>query len=139
MTYQDMRIKTILLLSLPILFVINPAFADRHENICWSSPFIGESGFNSCYENLITNPFSAILAPFDTIAPGFGALFLWGPIVFGLWYKTKSPAIAGIFGIIISSTVIGLHTVAVGIGLVLIAISAGISMIQIFQRIKQTV
>lgn len=128
-----------LILSLPVMIPTTPAFANRHQDLCWSNPWVGESGFNDCYTQLITNPFSAILAPFETIAPGFGALFLWGPIVFGLWYKTKSPAIAGIFGIIVASTVTGLHSSAVGMGLVLIAISAGIMLIQIFQRIKQTV
>jgi hypothetical protein len=101
------------------------------ESICWANPDARLCG-------LLDNPFSVILTPFDVIVPGFGIILLWGPLVFGLWFKTKSPAIAGIFGIILISVLTGLNPQAVGIGLVLIAVSAGIGLIQIFQRIKQT-
>jgi hypothetical protein len=116
------------------------AFANRHEDFCWANPWLDDTSFNECYLQLITNPFSAILLPFETIAPGFGSLFLWGPLVFGVWYKTKSPGIAAIFGIVLVSVLQEpLYAKAVGIGLVLVAVAAGIMFIQIFQRIKQTV
>lgn len=85
------------------------------------------------------NPFEAILDVFDQIVPGFGVLLLWGPIVFGLWYKTQKPEVAGFAGIIIVATVTGLHPVAVSMGILLFATSLGIAFIDIFRRIKQTV
>lgn len=76
---------------------------------------------------------------FDVIVPGFGTLLLWGPIVFAFWIKTQKAEIAGIVGIIISATVTGLNPQAINMGIVLMAISAGISIVGIFQRVKQTV
>lgn len=129
-------------LTLVLLLTPSLSFASTpDEAICWSNPFSDSSqtALGSCYKNMITSPFSAIMAPFDTIAPGFGLLFIWAPVVFALWFKTKSPAIAGIFGIIIVGTGLSFHAMAVGMGIVLLAISGGISLVQIFQRIKQTV
>ncbi len=115
------------------MFPTGFAFANRHENICWSNPDPTLCG-------LLQNPFKVIIAPFDAIAPGYGVLFLWGPIVFGLWFKTKSPAIAAIFGVVLVTVLTDpLNQTAVGIGWILVAFSAGIGFIQIFQRIKQTV
>lgn len=85
-----------------------------------------------------TNPFEAILDYFDQIIPGFGVLILWGPIVFGLWYKTQEPKIAGFAGVIIVATVTGLHPTAVSLGILLVAASLGISLIGLFVRVKQT-
>ena len=85
-----------------------------------------------------TNPFEAILDYFDQIIPGFGVLILWGPIVFGLWYKTQEPKIAGFAGVIIVATVTGLHPTAVSLGILLVAASLGIALIGLFIRVKQT-
>ena len=109
----------------------------RDEALCWANPDPQLCG-------LLTHPFSAILAPFDAIAPGYGLLFIWAPLVFGLWFATKSPAIAGIFGVIlvgvdVSIGDIAINPTAIGMGLMLVAVSAGIGLIQVFQRIKQTV
>lgn len=100
---------------------------------------------SSCYNNpdptlcgFTSNPFSATLDYFDQIMPGFGALLLWGPIVFGLWYKTQQPLIAGFAGLILIGTVTGLHPQGVAIGLLLMAMSLGIAFIDIFRRLKQT-
>lgn len=136
------------LLIIVLLVPVGLSFAATPDQaICWSDTFTRDTndqatGLNPCYQQLITKPFSVITAPFDVIAPGFGVLFIWAPIVFGLWFKTKSPAIAGIFGIVIVGT--GLFTgntskTAIGVGITLLAVSTGISLIQIFQRIKQTV
>lgn len=74
---------------------------------------------------------------FDQLMPGFGVLLIWGPIVFGLWYSTQQPTIAGFAGVVIVGTVTGLHPQAVSMGILLLAISLGIAFIQIFQRLKQ--
>lgn len=108
--------------------------------------FAGTPPITTCYNNpdptvcgLSTNPFSAVMGIFDVIVPGFGTLLLWGPIVFAFWIKTQKAEIAGIVGIIISATVTGLNPQAINMGIVLMAISAGISIVGIFQRVKQTV
>lgn len=119
-------------ISLCTIFPFGVANANRHENICLANPDPQLCG-------LLSNPFSAILDIFDVIVPGFGLLIFWGPIVFGLWFTTKSPAIASIFGLIIISVVTPLHPQAVGMALILVAVSTGIGLIQVFQRIKQTV
>ena len=131
-----------------ILFIIAlsiaPAFAQssRADNICWANP---DATLCGC----TTKPFSCVIAPFEAIAPGYGLLFIWAPIILGIWFKTGTPIIAAIVGLIVIATfgtgiVIGddtltLHPQAVGIGLVLVAVAGGIGLIQIFQRIKQTV
>lgn len=99
---------------------------------------------DSCYNNpdqtlcgFTTNPFSAVMDYFDQLMPGFGTLLLWGPIVFGLWYKTQQPLVAGFAGIVIVGTVSGLHSQSVAMGLLLVAMSMGIAFIDIFRRIKQ--
>lgn len=110
-----------------------------------SSAYGGSPPFDSCYNHpdaslcgFTSNPFSAILDYFDQIVPGFATLLLWGPIIFGLWYKTQKAEIAGFAGIIVVATVTGLHPQGVAIGMLLVAVSLGISFIGIFQRIKQT-
>ena len=110
-----------------------------------SAAYAGTPPIDSCYNNpdpslcgFTSNPFSAVLDVFDQVMPNFGVLILWGPIVFGLWYKTQKPEIAGFAGVIIVGTVAGLHPTAVSIGILLVAFSLGISFIGIFQRIKQT-
>lgn len=102
--------------------------------------------FESCFNRpdvtlcgLTTNPFGSLMEFFDQLIPGFGALLLWGPIVFGIWYKTQRPEIAAIVGIIIAVTVTGLHPDAINMGLTLAAMSAAIGLVGIFQRVKQTV
>lgn len=99
---------------------------------CFNDPDVTVCGLTDA-------PFSAIMAVFDVIVPGFGLLMLWGPIVFAFWIKTQKAEIAGIVGIIIASTVTGLHPTALSMGIVLVAISAGLSLVGIFQRVKQTV
>jgi len=125
-----------ILAVLVVVSIISPlgfAYASRADAICWANPDPELCG-------LLTNPFKAIVAPFDVIAPGYGVLFLWAPIVFGLWFSTKSPAIAAIFGVIVIALLTDpLNSIAVGVGMVLVAVSAGIGFVQIFQRIKQTV
>lgn len=98
---------------------------------CYNDPDPTLCGFTS-------NPFSAIMDYFDSLMPGFGTILLWGPIVFGLWYSTQSPQIAGFAGLILVATITTLHPTAVSIGLTLMAISLGIAFINIFQRLKQT-
>lgn len=120
------------MLGFLVSLLIDFAYASHHEDICWANPDAELCG-------LLSSPFSVIIAPFETIAPGYGVLFLWAPVVFGLWFATRSPAIAGIFGVVLVSVVEGIHPQAVGVGLVLIAVSGGIALIQVFQRIKQTV
>lgn len=107
--------------------------------------YAAEPPISSCYNNpdpticgFTTNPFSAAMDYFDQIMPGFGTLLLWGPIVFGLWYKTQQPLIAGFAGIILVGTITGLHPQGVAIGLLLMAMSLGIAFIDIFRRLKQT-
>ena len=106
--------------------------------------FAGTPPIDTCFNNpdptvcgLTDNPFGAIMDIFDVIVPGFGLLMLWGPIVFAFWIKTQKAEIAGIVGILIASTVTGLHPVAISMGLTLVVISAGIAVIGIFQRVKQ--
>lgn len=136
-----MRYFWLVFLFIPTSF----AFASTPDQaICWSDPFTRDSndiatGLSSCYTGFLQKPFSVITAPFDTIAPGYGLLFIWAPIVFALWFKTKSPAIAGIFGVVLVGTGLAFNAVAVGVGIVMLALSGGISLVQIFQRIKQTV
>jgi len=107
------------------------AQSDPPFDSCFNDPDPTICGFTS-------NPFEAILDVFDQIMPGFGVLLLWGPVIFGLWYKTQKPEIAGFAGVIVVATVTGLHPAAVSIGILLLAASLGISFIGIFQRIKQT-
>jgi hypothetical protein len=136
-----LAVKLIILLVLALApFIVDNAFASRHEGICWANP-----GADLC--GCMTKPFACMIAPFETIAPGYGLLFIWGPVVFGLWFSTKSPAIAGIFGMIVAAVFTGgvvvgdetisLNSDAVGMGMILVAVSAGIGLIQIFQRLKQ--
>ncbi len=106
--------------------------------------FAGTPPIETCYNDpdvticgLTDAPFSAVMGIFDIIIPGFGTLLLWGPIVFAFWIKTQKAEIAGIVGIIIATTVSGLHPVAINMGIVLMAMSAGIAIIGIFQRVKQ--
>ena len=110
-----------------------------------SAAYAGTPPFESCYNNpdpsicgFTSNPFSAILDYFDQLMPGFGLLLLWGPIIFGLWYSTQTPEVAGFAGIIVIAVVTGLHPQAISIGLLLLAASLAIAFIGIFQRIKQT-
>lgn len=98
---------------------------------CYNYPDPTICGFTS-------NPFEATMDYFDQLMPGFGTLLLWGPIIFGLWYKTQQPLIAGFAGIIIVGTVTSLHPQGVAIGLLLVAMSLGIAFIDIFRRLKQT-
>lgn len=105
--------------------------ADPPIDSCYNDPDPTICGFTS-------NPFSATMEYFDQIMPGFGTLLLWGPIIFGLWYKTQQPLIAGFAGIILVGTVTGLHPQGVAIGLLLMAMSLGIAFIDIFRRLKQT-
>ena len=107
--------------------------------------FASEPPIDSCYNDpdpticgFTSNPFSATMDYFDQIMPGFGTLLLWGPIIFGLWYKTQQPLIAGFAGIILVGTVTSLHPQGVAIGLLLMAMSLGIAFIDIFRRLKQT-
>jgi len=104
--------------------------ADPPISSCYNDPDPTLCGFTS-------NPFSAVMTYFDQLMPGFGTLLLWGPIVFGLWYKTQQPLVAGFAGIIIVGTVSGLHSQSVAMGLLLVAMSLGIAFIDIFRRIKQ--
>jgi len=111
-----------------------------------SAAYAGTPPFDSCYNDpdptlcgLTSNPFGSLMGVFDQVMPGFGLLLLWGPIVFGIWWKTQSAGLTGIFGVLIAGTITGLHPVAVNMGIVLLAISLGIGLIQIFQRVKQTV
>lgn len=104
----------------------------RPFDSCWFHP----DTLTFC--GLKTSPFSAFMSVFDVVVPGFGMLFIWGPIVLGLWYGTKSPMIAGIFGMIISVTVTGLHPQSVGVGILLFALASALATIEIFQRIKQS-
>jgi len=92
---------------------------------------------NPC--NILDNPFSAMMNPFDAVIPGFGVLLLWGPIVFAIWMSTKSLAITGVVGFLVSVTVSGLHEQAVGLGLMLMAVSFGIMIFQLFPRVKQSI
>ena len=127
-------LKTILMVMILVtLGSFNMVYAqsDPPFDSCFNSPDPTICGFTS-------NPFEAILDVFDQIMPGFGVLLLWGPVIFGLWYKTQKPEIAGFAGVIIVATVTGLHPAAVSIGILLLAASLGISFIGIFQRIKQT-
>jgi len=101
-------------------------------DLCFNDP-----GTDLC--GLTTNPFGSLLDFFDQLIPGFGSLLLWGPIVFGIWYKTQRPEIAAIVGIIITVTVTGLHPTAINMGITLAAISGAIGLVGIFQRVKQTV
>src|SRR3990167_753258 len=128
-----MRLSYILMLGLLALMNVGAAYGGTPPgNLCLSSPDPDLCGFT-------TNPFGTIMEVFDQLIPGFGLLLLWGPIVFALWYKTQQPLIAGIFGIIISVTVTGLHPTATYMGLTLVAMSAGLALVAIFQRVKQTV
>lgn len=107
------------------------AFADDPPiSSCYNDPDPTLCGFTS-------NPFSAVMDYFDQLMPGFGTLLLWGPIVFGLWYKTQQPLVAGFAGIVIVGTVEGLHSQSVAMGLLLVAMSLGIAFIDIFRRLKQ--
>lgn len=108
--------------------------------------FAGTPPITTCYNDpdptvcgLTSSPFSAVMGIFDVIVPGFGTLLLWGPVVFAFWIKTQKAEIAGIVGIIIAATVTGLNPQAINMGMVLMAISAGLSLVGIFQRVKQTV
>lgn len=122
----------LLVLAITVSSSFHLAFAGiPPNNFCLNNPDPTLCGFT-------TNPFSAVLDVFDQLMPGFGMLILWGPIVFGLWYKTQKPEIAGFAGIIIVATVEGLHPTAVSIALLLLAASLGIALIQIFIRVKQT-
>ncbi len=111
-----------------------------------SAAYAGSPPFDSCYNDpdetlcgLTTNPFGSLMGVFDQVMPGFGLLLLWGPITFGIWWKTQSAGLTGIFGVLLAGTVAGLHPTAVNMGIVLLSISLGIGLIQIFQRVKQTV
>lgn len=104
--------------------------ADPPIQSCYNDPDPSLCGFTD-------NPFSAVMDYFDQLMPGFGTLLLWGPIVFGLWYKTQQPLVAGFAGIVIVGTVQGLHDQSVAMGLLLVAMSLGIAFIDIFRRIKQ--
>lgn len=119
-------------MSFIIAFGINQLAyaADPPIDSCYNDPDPTICGFT-------TNPFSATMDYFDQIMPGFGTLLLWGPIIFGLWYKTQQPLIAGFAGIILVSTITGLHPQGVAIGLLLMAMSLGIAFIDIFRRLKQ--
>ncbi len=108
--------------------------------------YAGSPPFDSCYNDpdptlcgLTTDPFGSLMNYFDQFMVGFGLLLLWGPITFGIWWKTQSAGLTGIFGLLLAGTLTGLHPVAVNMGIVLLAISLGIGLIQIFQRVKQTV
>jgi hypothetical protein len=124
-----------LALSITLLMstVLGAAYAD-------TPPF--ESCYNSPDETLCgltTNPFGSLMGVFDQVMVGFGLLLLWGPITFGIWWKTQSAGLTGIFGVLLAGTLTGLHPTAVNMGIVLLSISLGIGLIQIFQRVKQTV
>lgn len=125
--------KAILFISFCIAIGISQLAhaADPPIDSCYNDPDPTICGFTS-------NPFSAAMDYFDQIMPGFGTLLLWGPIIFGLWYKTQQPLIAGFAGIILVGTVTGLHPQGVAIGLLLMAMSLGIAFIDIFRRLKQT-
>lgn len=124
----------ILLFIMVLSFALsgNVAFAaDPPIDSCYNDPDPTICGFTD-------NPFSATMDYFDQLMPGFGVILLWGPIVFGLWYKTQQPLIAGFAGVLIVGTVSGLHPQSVGVGMLLIAMSLGIAFIDIFRRLKQT-
>jgi len=92
---------------------------------------------NPC--GILDSPFDAMMNPFDAVIPGFGVILLWGPIVFAIWLSTKSTAITGVIGVLISVTVTGLHPQAVGLGLMLMVVSFAIMIFQLFPRVKQAV
>lgn len=125
--------KTILFIIFCLTFVTSQfAYAaDPPIDSCYNNPDPTICGFTS-------NPFSAAMDYFDQIIPGFGTLLLWGPIIFGLWYKTQQPLIAGFAGLILVGTITGLHPQGVAIGILLMAMSLGIAFIDIFRRLKQT-
>ena len=124
--------KILLLVFSCLAFGMNLAYAsDPPISSCYNNPDVTICGFTS-------NPFSAAMDYFDQIMPGFGTLLLWGPIIFGLWYKTQQPLIAGFAGLILVGTVTSLHPQSVAIGLLLMAMSLGIAFIDIFRRLKQT-
>ena len=124
--------KALLFIMLSLTFAINQfAYADDPPiDSCYNNPDPTICGFTS-------NPFEATMDYFDQIMPGFGTLLLWGPIIFGLWYKTQQPLIAGFAGLILVGTITGLHPQGVAIGLLLMAFSMGIAFIDIFRRLKQ--
>lgn len=121
----------ILLLSFGLGIFDQALAASPPIDSCYNSPDPTLCGFTS-------NPFSAAMDYFDQLMPGFGTLLLWGPIVFGLWYKTQQPLIAGFAGLILVGTITTLHPQGVSIGLLLIGMSLGIAFIDIFRRLKQT-
>lgn len=78
--------------------------------------------------------FGALLTPLDSQIPGFALVILWGGILGALWFKTENIMLMGVAGVLISATITGLSTEALGIGMLMLGVSFGIL---IFQLIRQ--
>lgn len=91
---------------------------------------------NMC--NIFTNPFSAVMEPFNAILGDLTLVVIWGIILGILWLRTENLMLVSIIGLVISATATGLYEPAQGMGLLLVGISIGIIIFQLIRHKIQT-
>ena len=112
-----------------IAISVMPAYAQR-PTLCFENP-------DDMCGLLSGNPadvFGALLTPLDSQIEGFALVILWGGILGAIWFKTENIMLMGVAGVLISATITGLDSDALGIGMLMLGVSFGIL---IFQLIRQ--
>jgi hypothetical protein len=98
-----------------------------------------------CFETLesglcgfFSDPFKAVLEPFNAVLGDLTLVAFWGILLGILWIRTENLMLVSIVGILVSGTIATVYAPAQSIGLLLVAVSIGITLFQLIRHKIQT-
>ena len=94
--------------------------------------------FDSGLCGFFTDPFNAVLQPFNSVLGDLTIVAFWGILLGILWIRTENLMLVSLVGILLSGTITAVYAPAQGIGLLLVAVSIGITLFQLIRHKIQT-